>query len=112
MSAFVYTLRCSDGAYYVGSTRTTLEERLAEHNAGMHGSYTAQRRPVSLVWHQEFQFITDAIAAERQLKGWTRAKKEALMRGDFAALQSLALGKTNPRRQADLTPPHPSTSSG
>jgi predicted GIY-YIG superfamily endonuclease len=112
MSAFVYILRCNDGAYYVGSTRSTLETRLAEHNSGTFGGYTARKRPVALVWHQEFQFITDAIAAERQLKGWTRAKKEALMRGDFATLQSLALGKTNPRRQASLTPPHPSTSSG
>lgn len=112
MPAFVYILRCNDGAYYVGSTRTTLEERLAEHNAGTFGGYTAPRRPVTLAWHQEFQFITDAIAAERQLKGWTRAKKEALIRGDFETLQALALGKTNPRRQLGLTPPHPSTSSG
>jgi putative endonuclease len=81
MNAYVYILRCADGSYYVGSTRTSLEERLAQHNAGSFGGYTARRRPVELVFQQDFDRITDAIAAERQLKGWTRAKKEALIRG-------------------------------
>ena len=94
----VYMLRCSDGSYYVGSARLGLEQRLAEHNSGIFGGYTSNRRPVELVWHQEFDRITDAIAAERQIKGWSRAKKEALIRGDFAEIQRLALGKTNPRR--------------
>jgi putative endonuclease len=82
MGAFVYIVRCSDGAYYVGSTRTTLDDRVAQHNAGSFDGYTARRRPVTLVFAQEFDRITDAIAAERQLKGWRRAKKEALIRGD------------------------------
>jgi predicted GIY-YIG superfamily endonuclease len=86
----VYLLRCSDGAYYVGSTRATIEQRVAQHEAGHFGGFTAERRPVSLVWHQEFQRITDAIAAERQLKGWSRAKKEALIRGDWAAIRELS----------------------
>ena len=90
MSAYVYILRCADGSYYVGSTRTSLEQRLTEHNSGHFGGYTARRRPVSLVYHQEFQRVEDAIAAERQIKGWRRAKKEALTRGDFDALQVLA----------------------
>ena len=94
----VYMLRCSDGSYYVGSARLGLEQRLAEHNSGIFGGYTSNRRPVELVWHQELDRITDAIAAERQIKGWSRAKKEALIRGDFAEIQRLALGKTNPRR--------------
>ena len=94
MNAYVYILRCADGSYYVGSTRTSLEDRLAQHNAGSFGGYTARRRPVELVFQQDFDRITDAIAAERQLKGWTRAKKEALIRGDFARLRALAKGKS------------------
>jgi putative endonuclease len=94
LSAYVYILRCADGSYYVGSTRASLEQRVAEHNAGAFGGHTARRRPVTLVFHEEFDRITDAIAAERQLKGWTRAKKEALIAGDFATLHALAKGKT------------------
>jgi putative endonuclease len=93
MVAFVYILRCSDGSYYVGSTRDSLEARVGQHNDGTFGGYTARRRPVLLVFHQEFQQITDAITAERQIKGWSRAKKEALIQGDFAGLQALARGK-------------------
>jgi putative endonuclease len=88
--AFVYMLRCSDGSYYVGSTRATLEQRVAQHDAGTFGGYTAKRRPVELVWHQEFQRITDAIACERQLKGWTRAKKEAVIGADWTTVRSLS----------------------
>jgi len=90
MSAFVYILQCADGSYYVGSTRAALERRVAQHNDGTFGGYTVRRRPVSLVYHQEFDRITDAIAAERQLKGWTRAKKAALIRGDTETLRRLA----------------------
>ena len=90
MPAFLYILRCADDSYYVGTTRGTLDNRVAEHDAGHFGGFTAKRRPVKLVFHQEFQRITDAIAAERQVKGWRRAKKEALIRGDFDALPLLA----------------------
>ena len=92
MSAYLYILRCADGSYYVGTTRTTLELRVAQHNDGTFGGYTSARRPVVLVFHQEFANITDAIAAERQVKNWSRAKKEALIRGDFAALRELSRG--------------------
>lgn len=94
MDAYVYILRCADGSYYVGSTRASLEQRIAQHNAGTFGGYTARRRPVQLVFQENFDRITDAIAAERQLKGWTRAKKEALIRGEFATLRKLAKGKS------------------
>lgn len=90
MSAHVYILKCVDGRYYVGSTRGGLEQRIAEHNAGTFGGYTKSRRPVELVYSEIFQRITDAIAAERRLKGWSRAKKEALIAGDFEALKRLA----------------------
>jgi putative endonuclease len=67
---------------------------MAQHNSGALGGYTAHRRPVKLVFHQEFDRITDAIAAERQLKNWGRAKKEALIEGDFDALRKLSKSKT------------------
>jgi putative endonuclease len=88
--AWLYILRCADGSYYIGTTRTDLEIRIAQHNAGTFGSCTTSRRPVTLIFSQWFEQITDAIACERKLKGWSRAKKEALMRGDFAALRELA----------------------
>ncbi len=90
MNAFVYILRCSDGSYYVGSTRDSLEARLAKHNSGFYGGYTVSRRPVELTWSQDFDRITDAIAAERQLKGWGRAKKQALIAGDMDLLRILS----------------------
>ncbi|MSP49301.1 MAG: GIY-YIG nuclease family protein [Alphaproteobacteria bacterium] len=90
MSAFVYMLRCSDGSYYVGSTRKGLEGRGAEHNEGLYGGYTKARRPVELVFQQSFDRIEDAIAAKRQIKGWSRAKNEALVRGDWDRLRHLA----------------------
>ncbi|MGY4451414.1 putative endonuclease [Bradyrhizobium sp. i1.3.1] len=84
--AYLYILRCVDGSYYIGTTRTELELRIAQHNAGTFGGYTKSRRPVTLVFSQWFDRITDAIECERKLKKWSRAKKEAFMRGDFAEL--------------------------
>ena len=88
--AHVYILRCADGSYYVGSARLGLDRRLSEHNNGTYGGYTSKRLPVTLVWSEHFLDITDAIAAERQIKGWSRAKKEALMRGDFDLIRQLS----------------------
>jgi len=88
--AFLYILRCADGSYYVGSARLGLERRLSEHNNGTYGGYTSKRLPVELVWSQHFPDITDAIAVERQIKGWSRAKKEALIRGDYEQIKNLA----------------------
>ena len=88
--AFLYILRCADGSYYTGTARSGLEQRVAEHNAGTYEGYTAKRRPVSLAFSQWFDRIADAITAERQVKGWSRAKKEALIRGDFERLQILS----------------------
>ena len=104
MTAFVYILRYSDGRYYVGSTRSSLERRVSEHDAGHLGGFTKSRCPVELVFSQSFERIDDAVAAERQLKGWNRAKKEALIRGDTEALVKLSKSRTEY--------PHPSTSSG
>ena len=90
MSAYVYIVVCRDGSFYVGSTRASLERRIAAHNSGYYGGYTSRRLPVKLVFAQHFDRITDAIAAERQVKGWTRAKKQALIDGDFDRLKLLA----------------------
>ena len=84
MQIFVYMLRCADGSYYVGLTRAGLDKCIGEHAFGRYPNcYTFRRRPVVLVWSQEFQRLIDAIACERQIKGWRRAKKEALIRGDI-----------------------------
>ncbi len=88
--AHVYMLRCADGGYYIGSARRGLDRRISEHNEGVYGGYTSTRRPVTLAWVQHFLNITDAIAVERQLNGWSRAKKEALIRGDYDAIRVLA----------------------
>ncbi len=82
-------LRCADGSFYVGCT-TDLDSRIGQHLAGTMGGYTAARLPVQLVWVEEFQHIDDAIAVERQIKGWSRAKKIALVAGDFAVISTLA----------------------
>jgi putative endonuclease len=88
--AYLYILRCSDGSYYVGTTVSSLDRRVSEHQAGALGGYTSVRRPVTLVYHQHFMRLDDAAAAERQVKGWRRVKKEALIRGDFALLPGLS----------------------
>ena len=90
MNAILYILCCSDGSYYVGTTRDALEKRISEHQTGTFDGYTAHRRPVKLVFHQAFERVDEAIAAERQIKGWRRAKKEAFIRGDYPALPLLA----------------------
>jgi predicted GIY-YIG superfamily endonuclease len=98
-------LRCADGSFYVGVT-SALEHRIARHNFGeLPGAYTHSRRPVSLVFSQEFSHPDEAIAAEKRLKGWSRAKKIALIDGDWDEIRRLA-GSLTPRKA------HPSTGSG
>ena len=86
---WVYILRCSDGTYYVGST-VDLERRLTDHQNGFGAAYTRRRRPVELLWAAEFSRIEDAFWFEKQVQGWSRRKREALMAGDFTALRSLS----------------------
>jgi len=106
MPAFVYMLQCADGSYYVGSARgDSLDRRLSEHRDGTYGGYTSARRPVTLVWAEECARIEDAIAYERQLKGWSRAKKDALIRGDWDRVAQAAK-RPGARR---LSKPHPSS---
>jgi putative endonuclease len=92
--AYLYILRCADGSYYVGTARLGLERRIAEHQEGGFDGYTARRRPVTLVFRQHFQRITDAIAAEQQIKGWRREKKEALIDGKLNLLPVLSRRQT------------------
>jgi predicted GIY-YIG superfamily endonuclease len=88
MPSWAYMLRCVDGSFYVGCT-TDLDTRIGQHQGGEADGYTARRRPVVLVWAEEFQDIGDAIAAERRIKGWSRAKKDALIAGDWERIRAL-----------------------
>lgn len=87
--AYVYILKCADGKYYTGST-TNLERRLYEHQHKRYKGYTSYRLPVKLVFSQDFRSYYEAFQFERKIKKWTRAKKEALIRGDFSKLHKLA----------------------
>ena len=89
MGFFVYILGCSDGSFYTGHT-DNLEKRLAEHASGATGGYTATRRPVKLLFSQEFPSREEALTAEIQIKGWSRKKKMALMAGDWREVSRLA----------------------
>ncbi len=89
MPYYVYILKCSDGSYYTGSTGD-LARRLLQHEQGLSGeSYTFSRRPVELVWSEEFPLYKDALFVEYQIKGWSRAKKEALVRGDWNGIHKI-----------------------
>ena len=89
--ASIYILLCADGSYYTGVTQREVEERVGEHAQGLiPGAYMASRRPVKLVFSEAYERVDEAIATERRIKGWSRAKKEAYMRGDFASLVALA----------------------
>ena len=85
--AWVYLLKCADGAFYVGSTRD-LEQRLEEHSTSKVG-FTSRRRPVTLAWCAELD-LADAYAIERRIHGWSRRKKQALVDGDIELLKALA----------------------
>jgi putative endonuclease len=98
---WVYILRCSDGSYYTGHT-DDFEYRIAQHETGEYADYNASRLPVEVIWSQAFATREEALTAERQIKGWGRNKKEAMMRGDWAEVSRLAKSKSL----------HPSTGSG
>lgn len=95
MEFHAYLLRCNDGSYYAGHT-DDLETRIAQHRSGALAGYTAKRLPVTLVWSEAFASRDEAFAAERRIKGWSRAKKEALIAGDWTRISLLARN-----RQAD-----------
>jgi predicted GIY-YIG superfamily endonuclease len=95
LKAWLYILKCADGSYYTGSTNN-LVLRMAQHQAGEESAYTRSRLPVELVYSQEFPSEHEAFLRERQVKGWSRAKKEALIRGDFEALIKLSKARSSP----------------
>jgi putative endonuclease len=86
---WVYILRCADETYYTGVT-SDIDSRIVEHQEGVHKGYIYSRRPVILVWSDWFPDIRQAIAMEKQIKGWRRAKKEALISGKYNLLPVLA----------------------
>ena len=98
MAFSVYMLKCADGSFYVGHT-DNLPSRLNLPNLGLGNAYTASRLPVVVIWASDFPTRHEALSAELQLKGWSRAKKQALLRNDWPAISRLAKSR-------------PSTSSG
>jgi LAO/AO transport system kinase len=107
----VYLLRCGDSSYYCGHT-DDLDKRMQQHYDGQIG-YTSERKPLKLVWQGEFETREGALAFEQKVKGWSRAKKEALIAGDWERIKILAQSRTNTVR-AELVEAQegPSTSSG
>lgn len=90
MAFWTYLLRCSDGRFYTGHT-DNLEHRVAQHQAGeIKDCYTFKRRPVALVWSESFGTRLEALEAERIVSGWSRAKKEALIREDWKTVSLFA----------------------
>ena len=86
---YMYILECSDGTYYVGST-WNIERRLSQHNAGEGAEYTRTRCPVTLRYLEEHYMIKDAFAREKQVQGWSRRKRRALIEGRTSELPSLS----------------------
>ncbi|SDD30941.1 GIY-YIG nuclease family protein [Nocardioides lianchengensis] len=95
--AYTYMLLCSDGSFYVGSTRD-LEHRLYEHQIGEGAAYTRHRLPVQLVWHEEHENVGAAFHREKQVQNWSRVKRLALIRQDYAGLPALAKKDFSRRR--------------
>lgn len=91
---FVYILKCSDDSYYAGVTNN-LEKRINEHQSGLIKGYTSSRLPVKLVFSEKFSDINHTIRFEKQIKGWNRKKKEALINRNFDLLVTLSNTKKN-----------------
>jgi len=96
MKWFVYILECCDGSYYVGHAHDVLK-RLKQHNAKMGAKWTAQRVPVKVVYTEEYCSESEAVDREKQLKGWSKAKKGALINANYHKLKELSrCRKTHP----------------
>lgn len=89
MKGYVYILECSDGSYYTGSTKDIIK-RISQHENGYGANHTKKRLPVSLVYLEEFTRIDEAFYREKQIQGWSRKKKEALIQGNFNKLPELS----------------------
>ncbi|GAA3530555.1 GIY-YIG nuclease family protein [Nocardioides daeguensis] len=99
---WTYIVRCSDDSYYVGST-WDIDARLWQHNHSdeLGATYTRRRRPVALVWSAWFDRIEDAYLFEKRVQGWSRKKREALIRDDYTALPGLSRRAAVQRREAE-----------
>ena len=97
MTFWTYMLHCNAGLFYVGHT-DDLERRVAQHEQGTVRGFTRDHLPVQLVWSEAFTTREEALAAERKIKGWSRAKKLALIRGDWNEISLLARGRTGLRQ--------------
>ena len=97
MAFWVYILECSDGSYYTVHTEN-LELRIAQNQQNLTGGYTSTRLPVKLVFSQSFTTRVEAISSDRQIKGWSRAKKTAMIKGDWEEVSRLACGSTSSPR--------------
>ncbi len=106
----VYLLRCADDSYYCGQT-DSMDSRLQQHQDGKIG-YTSTRKPVQLVWQGEFETRAGALEFEQQIKGWSRAKKEVLIRGDWEGIKQLAKSNNPVRAELVEALENPSTISG
>lgn len=90
MKGWMYILRCADGTYYTGSTND-LQLRLKQHQLGLGANHTSKRLPVELVYTEEYDRIDTAFRREKQIQGWRRSKKEALIEGREDLLPKLAI---------------------
>jgi predicted GIY-YIG superfamily endonuclease len=95
MAFWTYMLHCRGGYFYVGHT-DDLERRIAHHQSGLIAGFTADHLPTEHIWSQDFPTRDEARAAEKRIKGWSRAKKLALIRGDWDRISALAKGKGGP----------------
>ena len=93
MKGYMYILLCNDGSYYTGSTNN-LDLRLQQHFAGEGANHTKKHPPVKLLYYEEFDRIDEAFFREKQVQGWSRRKKEALINGEYAKLPELSRNYT------------------
>lgn len=107
MTYYVYILKCADGSYYTG-TASDLTRRLMEHQDGVSpSSYTFRRRPIKLVWSEELETHNEALQHEYQIKGWSRAKKEALIRSDYQLIHEIVHQERGRRENKKGKEAHP-----
>jgi predicted GIY-YIG superfamily endonuclease len=102
MGFWAYMLHCRDRSFYVGHT-DDLDVRISMHLSGDFGGYTSTRMPVTLVWSDEFPSRYEALSAERQIKGWSRSKKLALIRGDWKSISRLARNRGEQEKERAST---------
>jgi putative endonuclease len=101
--AWMYILKCSDGSYYVGSTKN-LDLRMTQHQSGKGSRYTSGRLPVELVYGEEYARVSEAYYREKQVQNWSRAKREALINGNLEALPPLAKKKFEKKKNIKKNP--------